>query len=93
MAADKPKPKREAESEPVVVFDDEAERFGVSPITKTTAIQNAEAQASAQSKLHGQAASVAGLSTDQLQRLRTDFSDQYDSYWSRDPGRANGPYS
>lgn len=73
---------------PVVVFEEHAEgvRFGVAPITRLTAIQNAEAVAS-NSAMRGI------VTTEQLQRTRIEFADRYDSYWSRDPGRSHGPFS
>lgn len=61
------------------------------PFTRATAIANAEAIASQQSQVHGGAS--ATLSVDAVQRGRVEFMDSWDSRWSRDPGRANGPYS
>lgn len=52
------------------------------PITKATALANAKAIAAQQ-----------GATAEKAQRVVTDASDQYDSRWSRDPGRANGPFS
>lgn len=83
--------------EPVVVEFDEAERYKTAPISRATAIQNAEAIASQVSNGYGASVgasgAVYGLPLDKLERKRTDFADRWDSYWSRDPGRAHGPYS
>lgn len=52
------------------------------PLSKTTAISNAKTLATQQN------ATAEGTS-----RILVEVSDTYDSRWSRDPGRANGPYS
>lgn len=55
--------------------------LGVAPITRAQAIANAEAIASQQSLVRAGASSPVG--TEQLQRLRTDYMDQWDSRWNR----------
>lgn len=78
---------------PIVLTVDDGERIGSQgpPFNRTTAITQAQAIASQQSQVHGTAS--APLTGEQVQRVTTEFLDQYDSRWSRDPGRANGPYS
>jgi hypothetical protein len=59
------------------------------PFSRSSAIARAEARASQVSA----APSASPLQRDQLNELRVEFMDEYDSRWQRDPGRANGPYS
>jgi hypothetical protein len=75
--AGKPKP----EAGPARPPADWEDHLGAAPFTRATAQANAIAQASA-----------AALDTEHRQRHTTAFIDRYDSYWSRDPGRANGPF-
>lgn len=61
------------------------------PYSRASAALLAESTASQQSSVHGGAS--ATLSNENVQRNRVEFLDSWDSRWSRDPGRANGPYS
>jgi hypothetical protein len=61
------------------------------PYSRASAVSLAEATASQQSQVRGGAS--APVSAENLQRLRVEFLDDWDSRWQRDPGRANGPYS
>lgn len=68
---------------------------------RASAIAIAETTASQISKLAGSALTASQIATsaqfgmggERLQRLRVEVADLYDSYWSRDPGRAAGPFS
>lgn len=51
-----------------------------------------ESRATAQAVAASQAAARA-LTAEQASHHVVDAIDHYDSYWSRDPGRAHGPYS
>jgi ABC-type xylose transport system substrate-binding protein len=52
------------------------------PISKATALANA-------ATLAGQ----RGATAEQTARIVVQVADMHDSRWSRDPGRAHGPYS
>jgi hypothetical protein len=75
--------------------------LGAAPFPRASAIWAAEATASQLSRAGGSALTASqiasgatyGVGTERLQRGRVDAADLYDSYWSRDPGRAAGPFS
>lgn len=78
MAARKTPTTRKPAPDPVL----DGEHDGVSLISQNSALSNARAKASA-----------AGADVEHTQRIVVQDLDAYQSRWSRDPGRANGPYS
>ena len=72
------------------------------PISRSAAVSNAEAGASAQSGVTfgwrtypsgpTQVSASQTVSADNLMRTRRDAMDAWDSYQSTDPGRSAGPY-